>query len=56
MKKVFQIATLVGLLITLIGAAFADSESIVTPVSIITIGLFITVISLINYNRIGETR
>ena len=53
MKK-FQISTLVGLFITMIGAAFADSEKMALPISIITIGLFITLISLIGMNRLEQ--
>lgn len=56
-KNLIRIATIVGLLITLIGAAFAESEMIAVPVSVMSVGLFITTISLIANNRIkGEQR
>ena len=57
MKNLLNLTTLVGFIIILIGAAFADSEAIVVPVSVISIGLFITIISLITNKRIkGEQR
>lgn len=56
-KNLIRIATIVGLLITLIGAAFAESEMIAVPVSVMSVGLFITTISLIANNRMkGEQR
>lgn len=56
MKNLLNIATIVGFLTILIGAALADSEATVVPVSVISIGLSITIISLITNRIKGEKR
>lgn len=51
MKNILQGATIIGFLTILIGAALADSENAVIPVSVISTGLIITAISLIASKR-----
>lgn len=51
MKNILQGATIFGFITILIGAALADSNNQVVPVSVISIGLVITAISLIITKR-----